>query len=90
MVRTQISHHGRVNAIAALIVTPTGRRIRLITRLHRQNLSGKQILAFLRLLLKSVRGEIVMLRDNHPIHQRKTVTEFITKHPRLHVYNFPA
>jgi len=31
-----------------------------------------------------------MLWDNHPIHQRKTVTEFITKHPRLHVYNFPA
>lgn len=37
-----------------------------------------------------MRSQIVMLWDNHPIHQRKTVTEFITKHPRLHVYNFPA
>src|SRR5262249_11600526 len=33
---------------------------------------------------------IVLVWDRHPIHHRATVQEFIDRHPRLHVYEFPT
>jgi hypothetical protein len=31
-----------------------------------------------------------MVWDKHPIHRRRTVQEFLARHPRLPVYEFPA
>jgi len=31
-----------------------------------------------------------MVWDKHPIHGRRKVKDFLVKHPRLHVYNFPT
>lgn len=90
VVRTLISHHKRVNAIGALLITPGGRRIRLVSQLHRKNVTGKQIVVFLTKLLRSVAGQIVLVWDNHPIHLRNIVKQFIANHDRLHVFAFPA
>lgn len=35
-------------------------------------------------------GPIVLIWDNHPIHQRRLVQNFIQSEPRLHVYSFPV
>lgn len=59
------------------------------TRLHHLNITGQQVVAFLNRLLRRVRGPIVLVWDNHPIHRRKLVQQFIAAHPRLHVFNFP-
>lgn len=90
MVRTQISHHKRVNAIGTLLISPGGRHYRLISQLHRKNISGVQIVRFLAKLLKRVPGSIVLVWDNHPIHKRKIVQQFIKKHDRLYVSSLPA
>jgi len=87
--RTSISHHSRINVIGGLLISPHRRRIRLLTRLHRQNIASTHVIAFLRVLLGSVRGPIVLMWDNPPIHRHKQVAAFIAKHPRLHVYTFP-
>lgn len=89
VLRTCISHYSRLNVIGGLVISPQGRRIRLLTRSHRQNITGAHIIAFLRVLLRRVRGPIVLVWDNHPIHQRKLVARFIEAHPRLHVFTFP-
>ena len=90
VIRTQISHHKRVNAIGALLVTPDGRRLRLLSRLRRSTLNGKDMLVFLKRLLRTVPGPIVLVWDNHPIHTRRLVKAFIEHQPRLHVYHFPS
>ena len=90
VIRTQISHHQRVNAIGALLVTPGGLRLRLFSRLQRKNVNGKHVVAFLKKLLHSIKGPIVWVWDNHPMHGRKLVKAFIAQHPRLHVYHFPS
>ena len=90
VVRTHITHHQRVNALGALLVTPGGRRLRLLSRLRRQTINGQVIRAFLVRLLRTVAGPIVLVWDNHPIHTRRLVKDFIASHPRLHVFALPS
>ena len=90
VIRTQISHHQRINALGALLVTPGGRCLRLFSRLQRKNINGKHVLAFLKKLLRTLKGQIVLVWDNHPIHVRKLVKAFIAQQPRLHVFYFPS
>lgn len=89
--RTSLDHRERVNLLGALRVTPGQRRVKLHTHsYYRRNLTGEEVIAFLKQLLRSVRGAIVLLWDNHPIHRRKLVQEFLAQHPRIHVYSFPT
>ena len=57
--------------------------------MYRRNLRGEQVVAFLKQVLKLVGGEIILVWDNHPIHERRIVQEFLTRPPRVHVYHFP-
>lgn len=75
--------------IGVLLVTPGGRRIRLRTMSYTVNVNGIHVLAFLQRLLAGVRGPVILLWDNAPIHQRKLVQNFIATKPRLYVYPFP-
>lgn len=90
VLQTQISHHKRVNALGALLVTPGGRRLRMLSRLRCSTFNGKHILEFLQKLLRALPGQIVLVWDNHPIHTRRLVKAFVARHPRLHVFHFPA
>jgi len=85
-----LQHHQRLNLLGALLVSPGGRKIKLIIRSYRRSLCGEQVVAFLKQLLRKVPGEIILVWDNHPIHKRQLVQDFIDQHPRLHVYHFPT
>lgn len=87
--RTSLEHHQRLNLLGALLIGPDGRKIKLATRSYRHSWRGEQVVAFLEQLLRTVPGEIVLVWDNHPIHRRNLVQEFIAQQPRLHVYHFP-
>jgi len=89
-IRTSIQHAERINTIAALWVTPGGRKIRLSAKSYTCNLTGDQVIDFWQHLLRHVRGPIVLVWDKAPIHQRQKVQGFLAQHPRVHVYNFPT
>ena len=59
-------------------------------RSFRVNLRGEHVILFLKQILRRIAGPIVLVWDNHPIHQRRLVQNFIEAEPRLHVYTFPA
>jgi putative transposase len=90
VIRTSLSHHERLNVIGALAVTPAGRRVRLCVHTHRTALSGDEIIAFVRAVLHTTPGPIIWVWDNHPIHRRRSVRDFLDDHARLHVYCFPT
>ena len=90
VLRTNITHHRRISVLGALLISPHGRRIRLCTRLHHRTITGREVVAFLRKLVRRVRGPIVLVWDNHPIHQRKVVHAYVARHPRLHIFLFPT
>jgi putative transposase len=86
-----LNHHERLNLLGAVIVPPDdGHNIKLSIQSYRHSLRGEQVIAFLKQLLRRLSGEIVLVWDNHPIHQRRLVQDFIARHPRLHVYWFPT
>ena len=64
--------------------------VRLSIRSYTRTLTGQQVIRFLKQLLQSVNGEMVLVWDHHPIHRRKLVIQFLKQNPRLHVYCFPT
>ncbi len=90
MLRTSIEHNQRLNLIGAVCVSPSGRKLKLCLQSAWQALNGEHVIAFLKHLLRQVRGPLVMVWDRHPIHRRRKVKAFLAAHPRIHVYLFPT
>ena len=89
-VRTSLQHHERLNTIGALVISPGGRKIKLRRQIYRRSLTGKEVIVFLKHLLRTLRGPVVLVWDHAPIHRRQAVQAFLAQHPRLHVYDFPT
>jgi transposase len=75
--------------MSAILVSPGGRKVKLSMRSFQTNLRGEHVILFLQQILRRITGPIVLVWDNHPIHQRRLVQDFIRSEPRLHIYSFP-
>jgi transposase len=82
--------HDRVSAISAVTVSPQRHRCGFYAHLHVDNITHVEVAIFLRLLLRHLRGHIVLLWDGGPIHRGPDVVTLLARHPRLHVERFPA
>ena len=80
----------RISAISALAVSPKRRRLALYLHLRTRNLTGLDVRAFLKHLLRHLRGPVVLLWDRGTIHRRSEVKLWIKAHPRLQWEEFPA
>lgn len=87
--RSVLNHKQRLSLLGALVVSPKGQHFGLQIQTVRGTVNGLHILAFLRRLLKRLRGPIVLLWDSAGIHQRRAVLDFIAAHPRLVLVSFP-
>jgi transposase len=70
-------------------VTPDGR---LLTHIQEQAFRGPAIVAFLRQLLRQVRGKLLVIWDGAPIHRCQPVKDFLAAGvaKRLHLERLPA
>jgi transposase len=82
--------HDRLSVISAVSVSPRRRRLGLYYRLHTTNIRQPAVCAFLRHLLRHLRGEVIVLWDNGRIHRGPVIRAFCHAFPRLHVEYFPA
>jgi len=89
-IRTSIQHNQRLNLLGALRVSPGKRQIKLHVQSHWDALGGDEVITFLERLLQQIAGPIVLVWDQHPIHRRRKVKDFVAGHPRMHVYEFPT
>lgn len=80
----------RISTISSLTVSPASRRLGLYVHFHPSNITGVEVVTFLRHLLRHLRGAVVLLWDGSSIHKRAMVRAFLQRHPRLQVYPFPA
>ena len=77
----------RISVISALTVSPSLRRVGLYVRFHRKNITGVEVVQFLRHL----RRPVVVVWDGGTIHRRGLVRDYLVDNrSRLHVYRFPA
>jgi len=80
----------RISTISAVTVSPIRERMGLLIDFHQINITGTEVRTFLEAMLRHLRDHVVLLWDGGPIHKRREVQDFIRRHPRLHVYRFPA
>lgn len=76
---------GGVSAVSAI-----SRRGHLVFRLYDKRIASREIIEFLRQLLRHhPRRHLVVVMDCAPPHVSKKTTEFIATQPRLHVFYLP-
>jgi transposase len=81
----------KISAISAISVSPRGKRLALFLKLHpNRNIRTDQVLQFLKLLLRHLRGPIVMLWDRNTIHRAARIGNFLRRHRRVHSHFFPG
>jgi transposase len=86
-------HHqrrDRLSTVAALTVSPRRQHLGLYVRWQPANYHAPEVVAFLRALLRHLRGRIVLLWDRASIHRGPVVARFLAAHPRLQVAYFPG
>lgn len=93
--KTPLLYHSyrrdRISTIAALTVSPRRGRLGVYVQFHPKNITGIEVVAFLRGLLLHLSGPIVLIWDGGSIHYRRLVQDYVgRRRARLHVYRFPA
>lgn len=80
----------KISAVSAVTVSPLRHRLGLYCHFHFTNITQLEVTAFLRLLLRQLRGPIILLWDGGPIHRGPALNQLLARHPRLMVERFPA
>jgi putative transposase len=63
---------------------------RLFLKLHRGEVCAKQVLGFLRHLLRHIPGKVIVLWDGLAAHRAFVVREWAGQHTRLRIVRLPA
>jgi transposase len=82
--------HDRISIISGLSVSPRRRRYGLYFSLSPNNIRHPEVCAFLRGLLRHLRGAVIVVWDNGTIHGGEAIRALQDRYPRLHLYRFPG
>jgi transposase len=82
--------HDRISTLAALTVSPKRQHLGLYLRFQPKNFQAVDVADFLRVLLRHLRGHVVLLWDRGSIHKGPAIEAVCQVHPRLHVEELPA
>jgi putative transposase len=84
-------HRQKVSAVAALSLSPARRRVGLYLRAwENKAVDAGRCVAFLKHLLRHLRGPVVLVWDNLNTHRSKAVRELARASGRLHLEHLPA
>lgn len=81
--------HDRISVISGVSVSPERRHVGLYYQLHRKNIHQSEACDFLRLLLRHLRGPVIVIWDNGNIHKGDPVRALCREFPRLRLERFP-
>jgi transposase len=81
--------HDRISAISGIAVSPKRFHCTLYCQLYENNIQSEEVAAFLRHLLRQVRGHLIVVLDNGKTHRGAPVRELLTRTCRLHLVAFP-
>jgi transposase len=82
--------HDRISAIAALTVAARRARMGLYVQFRQDNFKAVHVAKFLRMLLKHLRGQLILLWDGGRIHKGPAIHAVRDGFPRLHLERFPG
>jgi len=76
----QWDRHDRLSVISAITVSPRRRRLGLYWEIHRHNIRGEQVVAFLRLVRRYLRRKTILVLDRWSVHRSAVVCRFMARH----------
>ena len=82
--------HDRISALAALSVSAVRKRMGPYLRFQSRNFCAEDVAAFLPLLLRHLRGPVILLWDNGRIHKGPFIARLLKEYSRLHIEWFPG
>ena len=82
--------HDRISVISGISVSPWRYRVGLYYPWHHHNIRGAEAVAFLRHLLRHLRGHVILIWDNLGVHKGAEVQRLCCRVPRLHLEYLPA
>ena len=82
--------HDRISVISGISLSPTRCRVGLYYQWYHHNIRDVQAVAFLRHLLRHLRGPVVLVWDNLGVHRSQLVRAFCRRVPRLQLEFLPA
>ena len=84
-------HRDKVSTIAAIAVTPQGRRIRLFWRTNAEHyIDAAGVVAFLREVLEQVRGRVIVVWEGGSNYEGPLMRELLGQHKRLDPERLPG
>ena len=84
-------HRKKVSVIGAVTVSPVAHRLGFYFATAVDGyFSAEQVVAFLRDLLKHLRGKVVVIWDGGPNHQGPVIRAFLRRNKRLRLERLPA
>jgi transposase len=82
--------HDRISVISGISVSPTRHRLGLYYQWHHQNIRELEAVAFLRHLLRHLRGPVIVIWDRLGVHRGKLVQKLVRRVRRLRLEFLPA
>ena len=84
-------HRDKVSTIAAITAAPNRRRLGLYWRTDPEHyIDATAVVAFLRRLLRRLRGRVIVVWDGGSNHKGPAIRELLRKFPRLHLERLPG
>ena len=84
-------HRDKVSTIAAVSIAATRRRIGVYFATDPKTyINAEAVVAFLRDLLRHLRGNVIVIWDGGSNHKGPVVREFLRRFPRLHLERLPG
>jgi putative transposase len=84
-------HRTKVSVIGAVTVSPVAHRLGLYFATEVDGyFTAENVVAFLRHLLKHLRGKVVVIWDGGPNHKGPVIREFLRRNKRLRLERLPA
>ena len=91
VLRHAFKHHRKVSAIGALTISPKRKQLGSYLHLYRDtDICQEAVVAFLRDLLRHLRGPVILIWDRWAVHRGQIVRAFLQQHPRVQVEWLPA
>jgi putative transposase len=75
--------------ISGISITARRQRVGLYFQSHANNIRHDEVCAFLRYLLRHLRGPVIVIWDNASIHKGERIREICRQFPRLHLELLP-
>lgn len=75
--------------ISGVSISPRRHRFGLYFSLYRTNIGRPEVLAFLKKVLRHIRGNVIVLWDNSKTHQGAPIEALLERHSRLHIERLP-